>query len=45
MKGITTFLWFDGQAEEAARCYASIFPNSSVGSAARAGYPAAYQRR
>jgi predicted 3-demethylubiquinone-9 3-methyltransferase (glyoxalase superfamily) len=24
-------LWFDGQAEEAARHYTSIFPNSSIG--------------
>jgi len=37
MKGITTFLWFDGQAEEAARYYASVFPNSSVGAATRYG--------
>ena len=35
MKGITTFLWFDGQAEEATRYYTSIFPNSSVGAATR----------
>jgi predicted 3-demethylubiquinone-9 3-methyltransferase (glyoxalase superfamily) len=27
---ITPFLWFDHQAEEAARFYASIFPNSKV---------------
>jgi predicted 3-demethylubiquinone-9 3-methyltransferase (glyoxalase superfamily) len=27
---ITTFLWFNDQAEEAARFYASIFPNSSI---------------
>jgi predicted 3-demethylubiquinone-9 3-methyltransferase (glyoxalase superfamily) len=30
MKGITVFLWFDGQAEEAANFYTSLFPNSSV---------------
>lgn len=27
---ITPFLWFDGQAEEAARFYTSIFPNSKI---------------
>src|ERR1700730_1019250 len=27
---ITPFLWFDHQAEEAARFYASIFPNSKI---------------
>jgi predicted 3-demethylubiquinone-9 3-methyltransferase (glyoxalase superfamily) len=31
MQKITPCLWFDGQAEEAARFYASIFPNSKVG--------------
>jgi predicted 3-demethylubiquinone-9 3-methyltransferase (glyoxalase superfamily) len=30
MQKITTFLWFDTQAEEAARFYVSIFPNSRV---------------
>ncbi|WP_425247193.1 VOC family protein [Streptomyces sp. NEAU-NA10] len=29
--GFTTCLWFDGQAEEAAHHYVSIFKNSSVG--------------
>lgn len=29
---IRPFLWFDGQAEEAARSYASIFPNSNIDS-------------
>ena len=29
--GFTTCLWFDGQAEEAADFYASIFPKSRVG--------------
>lgn len=28
--GFTTCLWFDGQAEEAAHYYVSIFKNSSV---------------
>jgi predicted 3-demethylubiquinone-9 3-methyltransferase (glyoxalase superfamily) len=27
---ITPFLWFDGQAEEAARLYTSIFPESRI---------------
>ena len=30
-------LWFDGQAEEAAQHYVSIFPNSSVGEITRYG--------
>jgi predicted 3-demethylubiquinone-9 3-methyltransferase (glyoxalase superfamily) len=34
---IKTFLWFDGQAEQAARFYASIFRDGKVGSVAR--YP------
>ncbi|POX45007.1 hypothetical protein C3489_35240 [Streptomyces sp. Ru71] len=29
--GFTTCLWFDGQAEEAAHYYVSIFKNSSIG--------------
>ncbi|MFE7650059.1 VOC family protein [Streptomyces phaeoluteigriseus] len=33
--GFTTCLWFDGQAEEAAHHYVSIFKNSSVGNVAR----------
>lgn len=31
----TICLWFDGQAEEAARFYASVFPNSHVGAVHR----------
>lgn len=31
INGITTFLWFDGQAKEAADFYASIFPGGKVG--------------
>jgi len=27
---ITTFLWFDGRAEEAAKFYVSLFPDSAV---------------
>ena len=30
MKGITPCLWFNGQAEEAARFYTAIFPNSKI---------------
>jgi len=30
-------LWFDGQAEEAAQHYTSIFPNSSIGDITRYG--------
>ncbi|MDN5941919.1 MAG: VOC family protein [Nitrospira sp.] len=33
MYKITPFLWFDGQAEEAARFYTSIFKNSRIDSA------------
>ena len=32
--GFITCLWFDGQAEEAARYYTSIFPNSRLGKVA-----------
>jgi predicted 3-demethylubiquinone-9 3-methyltransferase (glyoxalase superfamily) len=34
---ITTFLWFDGEAEEAAKHYSSIFENSKILSVARYG--------
>jgi predicted 3-demethylubiquinone-9 3-methyltransferase (glyoxalase superfamily) len=37
IQGITTCLWFDTQAEEAARFYTSIFPNSKVGQITRYG--------
>ncbi len=30
MPKITPFLWFDTQAEEAARFYTSVFPNSTI---------------
>ena len=30
MSGITTCLWFNGKAEEAASYYVSLFPNSHV---------------
>jgi len=31
MQKITTFLWFDDKAEEAARFYVSLFKNSEIG--------------
>lgn len=34
---ITPFLWFDGQAEEAARFYTGIFKNSRIGRVTRYG--------
>ena len=34
---ITPCLWFDNQAEEAARYYCSIFPNSRIGQISRYG--------
>jgi predicted 3-demethylubiquinone-9 3-methyltransferase (glyoxalase superfamily) len=34
---ITPFLWFNGQAEEAANFYVSIFPNSKVSAISRYG--------
>ena len=37
MQKITPCLWFDNQAEEAAKFYVSIFKNSKVGSVARYG--------
>src|SRR4029077_20437484 len=37
MQKITTFLWFDGKAEEAANFYSSIFKNSRVGEIRRYG--------
>lgn len=37
MARITPMLWFDHQAEEAARFYASIFPNSKIGAISRYG--------
>jgi predicted 3-demethylubiquinone-9 3-methyltransferase (glyoxalase superfamily) len=30
MQKITPYLWFDGQAEEAANLYVSLFPNSKI---------------
>ncbi|WP_328913160.1 MULTISPECIES: VOC family protein [unclassified Streptomyces] len=33
--GFTTSLWFDGQAEEAARFYVSVFPDSTLGPVTR----------
>jgi len=37
VKGITPFLWFDGNAEEAANFYVSLFPNSKVSGISRYG--------
>jgi len=37
MQKITTFLWFDDQAEEAMNLYTSIFPDSKVVSVQRYG--------
>jgi predicted 3-demethylubiquinone-9 3-methyltransferase (glyoxalase superfamily) len=37
MLKITPFLWFDGQAEDAANHYVSIFPNSKILSVLRTG--------
>ena len=37
MQKITPFLWLDTQAEEAAKFYASIFPNSRILKTARYG--------
>ena len=34
---ITPCLWFDSQAEEAAKFYVSLFPNSAVGAVTRYG--------
>jgi len=36
-KKITPCLWFDTQAEEAAKFYASVFKNSTVGKISRYG--------
>ena len=37
MQKITPFLWFNGQAEEAANLYTSLFKNSKIGNAAHYG--------
>ena len=37
MQKITPFLWFNGQAEEAANFYASIFKKSKIGAVRRYG--------
>jgi predicted 3-demethylubiquinone-9 3-methyltransferase (glyoxalase superfamily) len=41
MQKITPFLWFDDQAEQAVKVYASIFKNSKVGRILRYGEEAA----
>ena len=47
MKKIIPFLWFDGQAEEAAKLYTSVFKNAKMGSivALRRGRPRASRQR
>jgi predicted 3-demethylubiquinone-9 3-methyltransferase (glyoxalase superfamily) len=37
MQKITPFLWFDGQAEEAAKFYTSLFKDSKIGDVSRYG--------
>jgi predicted 3-demethylubiquinone-9 3-methyltransferase (glyoxalase superfamily) len=37
MRGITPFLWFESTAEEAARFYVSVFPNSKITQTTRYG--------
>ncbi len=37
MQKITPFLWFDGNAKEAAEFYVSLFPNSRIGEILRYG--------
>jgi predicted 3-demethylubiquinone-9 3-methyltransferase (glyoxalase superfamily) len=37
MQKITTFLWFDTQAEDAAKFYTSIFPNAKITAVSRYG--------
>jgi predicted 3-demethylubiquinone-9 3-methyltransferase (glyoxalase superfamily) len=37
MQKITTFLWFNDQAEEAANFYVSLFKNSKIGTISRYG--------
>ena len=41
MKKINPFLWFDSEAEEAAKFYVGIFKNSKIGKIARYGEEAA----
>lgn len=41
MQTMSTCLWFDSQAEEAARYYVSLFPNSKIGNIQK--YPEAAQ--
>jgi len=36
MQKIIPFLWFDSQAEEAAKFYVSVFKNSKMGGVSRA---------
>ena len=38
MPKINPFLWFDKEAEQAAKFYVSVFPNSKLGEITRYGY-------
>jgi predicted 3-demethylubiquinone-9 3-methyltransferase (glyoxalase superfamily) len=35
IKGITSCLWYDSEAEEAAKLYVSVFKNSKMGKVTR----------
>src|SRR5688572_10181143 len=35
MKNVSSHLWFDSQAEDAARCYTALFNNSAIGAITR----------
>jgi predicted 3-demethylubiquinone-9 3-methyltransferase (glyoxalase superfamily) len=37
MQKITPFLWYEGEAEEAAKFYCSVIPNSKIGQISRYG--------
>ena len=37
IRGITPFLWFNTQAEDAANLYISLFPNSRINHLSRYG--------
>ena len=43
MKKINPFLWFDSEAEQAAKFYVAIFKNSKIGKIARYGEEAAQE--
>ncbi|MBV9291062.1 MAG: VOC family protein, partial [Frankiales bacterium] len=37
MSRVTPFLWYDGDAEQAAELYTSLFPNSAISEVTRYG--------